>query len=223
MFDLRSVPAAALLLSLLAAPAVAAPDGRLSVVDADTIDVGGARVRLFGIDAPELSQICGESGATWACGTWAASEARRRWEGQEARCEPLDTDRYGRIVARCHVGSDDIARVMVAEGIALAYRDYSWDYDLEEKQAATLGRGLWSGAFESPAEYRAGQAAAQEAMPQGASGDCAIKGNISSNGRIYHMPGQDHYDRTRIDEGAGERWFCSAAEAEAAGWRAARR
>ena len=52
------------------------------------------------------------------------------------------------------------------------------------------------------------------------SGSCLIKGNVSSGGRIYHVPGSDSYDRTRIDESRGERWFCTEAEARAAGWRA---
>jgi hypothetical protein len=59
----------------------------------------------------------------------------------------------------------------------------------------------------------------QAAEPSG--GNCDIKGNISvkSGERIYHVPGQDYYDRTRIDTGKGERYFCSEAEARAAGWR----
>lgn len=52
---------------------------------------------------------------------------------------------------------------------------------------------------------------------------CPIKGNISSGGQIYHTPGQRDYCRTVIDTSNGERWFCSEAEAEAAGWRAAQR
>lgn len=52
---------------------------------------------------------------------------------------------------------------------------------------------------------------------------CDIKGNINAEGvRIYHVPGSEHYARTRIDTARGERWFCSEAEARAAGWRAAR-
>jgi hypothetical protein len=51
---------------------------------------------------------------------------------------------------------------------------------------------------------------------------CRIKGNISGNGRIYHMPGQKYYGATKINAAKGERWFCSEAESRAAGWRKAR-
>ena len=50
-------------------------------------------------------------------------------------------------------------------------------------------------------------------------GACAIKGNISRSGRIYHLPSSPHYARTTIDESRGERWFCSEHEAREAGWR----
>lgn len=53
--------------------------------------------------------------------------------------------------------------------------------------------------------------------------DCTIKGNISPDGMIYHMPGQRDYSRTRISEKNGERWFCTEDEAVAAGWRRATR
>jgi hypothetical protein len=90
-------------------------------------------------------------------------------------------------------------------------------------------QGIWSGRFQVPAAYRAdhknGQGALQ-AMPTSAGRDsdrtCQIKGNISSTGeKIYHMPGGKYYDRTIISLSNGERWFCSPAEAEQAGWRAA--
>ena len=49
---------------------------------------------------------------------------------------------------------------------------------------------------------------------------CVIKGNINSKGeRIFHVPGGRYYDRTKIDTSKGERWFCTEAEAKAAGWR----
>jgi len=58
-----------------------------------------------------------------------------------------------------------------------------------------------------------------EAADAPKTGDCRIKGNISSNGKIYHRPGSPAYEKTRIDESKGERWFCSEEEARAAGWR----
>lgn len=55
--------------------------------------------------------------------------------------------------------------------------------------------------------------------------NCNIKGNISyrTGEKIYHVPGQQYYNSTEIDASAGERWFCSEAEAQAAGWRKSKR
>ncbi|AVO36510.1 thermonuclease family protein [Pukyongiella litopenaei] len=220
-FVLATMPVA----HLVAAPAVT---GVIEVVDADTWDVGGARVRLHGIDAPEAAQTCRRAdGSSWRCGDWATRQTRLRFQGRHAVCTPVDTDRYGRIVARCMVGGRDAGRELVAEGVAFAFRRYSMDYDLDEKGAAVNARGLHAGQVQRPSDYRAarrdaGAAAAQQVAA--ANAGCPIKGNVSSKGaRIYHMPGQQHYDRTRINPAKGERWFCSEAEARAAGWRRARR
>lgn len=197
------------------------PRGAIRVIDGDTFDVGGARVRLHGIDAPEASQTCQtEQGVNWACGAWVSREVRARYQGKTARCVAVERDRYGRVVARCAVGGQDMGAALVTDGLAYAYRRYSMEYDLIEKQAALAQRGLWTMRVQNPAEFR-------RSGPQGsepARGECRIKGNINAKGeRIYHRPGQADYQRTRINEAQGERWFCSAAEAEAAGWRAARR
>jgi endonuclease YncB( thermonuclease family) len=197
----------------------AEPSGPIEVVDGDTLHVGGVTVRLFGIDAPERDQTCDRGGVDWACGEWAADAVARDYAGVAADCEAVDLDRYGRVVARCWVEGQDIGRALVAAGVATAYRDYSWDYDLEEKGAQLAGLGIWAGDLMDPAAFRATQAP----PPQAAPGDCVIKGNISANGQIYHVPGQENYADTQINLARGERWFCSAAEAEAAGWRPARR
>ncbi|MCY0094418.1 hypothetical protein OEG82_10330 [Hoeflea sp. J2-29] len=65
---------------------------------------------------------------------------------------------------------------------------------------------------------------AQSQTPVAENGACLIKGNISitTGERIYHMPGQDYYNATKISPQHGERWFCSEAQARAAGWRKAR-
>ena len=207
----------------LPGPAFADADlsGRVRVIDGDTLDVGPIRVRLFGIDAPELDQNCTTAqGATWACGRWSAQEVTARFQGTWAECEKITIDRYRRVVARCRVKGQDIAEVLVSDGVALAYRRYSMDYDLAEKGAAVNARGLHAGTFETPDRYRA-TASGGSAAPDAT---CRLKGNISSKGvRIYHRPGQADYEKTRINPAKGERWFCSEAEAQRAGWRAAKR
>lgn len=143
-----------------------------------------------------------------------------RFDGKQAICESLDVDRYGRIVARCHVAGQDVAARLVADGLAFAYRTYSRDYVPHEQRAAGAGRGLHRSTVQPPAEYRAAARTAPVPSPKST---CAIKGNISANGtRIYHMAHQRHYTRTVISAAKGEQWFCSEAQARAAGWRKAR-
>ncbi len=83
--------------------------------------------------------------------------------------------------------------------------------------------GLWRGEFLPPWEWRKRQRAS--AAPSRPPAGCAIKGNIARDDgeRIYHVPGQRYYGRTRINPEQGERWFCSEAEARAVGWRRALR
>lgn len=212
----------ALFLALSSTLAMADPRGLVRVIDADTWDVGGDRVRLFGIDAPEIDQPCQDArGETWECGKWASAQVRARFDATHATCRTVTRDRYLRSVARCFVDGNDAARVLVQNGWAFAYRQYSMDYDLDEKTALVQGVGLHSGIVQRPNAYRAGRAAvsAQQA-PDG----CSIKGNISNKDeRIYHLPGQENYARTRISRQKGERWFCTEEEARRAGWRRAAR
>ncbi len=110
---------------------------------------------------------------------------------------------------------------MVWEGLALAYRRYSLDYTGQEADARAARRGIWASEFVKPWDWRRGKRiAANDNAPD----QCRIKGNISRSGeRIYHVPGGQYYGRTKIDSSKGERWFCSEAEATAAGWRKALR
>ena len=126
------------LIALAAAPVFAAPNGRIAVIDSDTIDVGGTRVRLFGIDAPEMGQPCAADGREWDCGAWTRDAVRNRYEGAYARCDTQDTDRYGRVVARCFVDGQDMGQMIVRSGLAWASvlsnrherRDRSFMFDL---------------------------------------------------------------------------------------------
>lgn len=208
---------------LLCLPAQGATfSGAARVIDGDTLDVGDRRVRIFGIDAPERAQTCTRDAGQWACGAWATSEMKRRFGGRALTCTELDHDRYGRSVARCRdARGADVAEVLTEAGAAFAYRRYSEDYVTAEQRARAAGRGVWAGQATRPAAFRAQAGDVPASRPQ--AGNCNIKGNISGNGRIFHSPGQYDYARTTINTAKGERWFCSAAEARAAGWRPARR
>jgi len=192
--------------------------GPARVVDGDTLVVAGTRVRLHGMDAPERGQGCTDAaGQAWECGHWASAMLQDLVQGHSLECTVHYPDRYGRQVATCHVAGTDIGAEMVRRGAAVAYRRYSMAYVAQEEAARASRRGLWQGAVQGPEQYRA-----QARTVQSSPGDCAIKGNISANGRIYHLPGQRYYDVTTIDTSRGQRWFCSEEEAQAAGWRRAR-
>ena len=96
----------AILLPLLLAPAVAigATFGTARIIDGDTIQVAGQRIRLYGIDAPEINQLCQRKGVPWLCGIEAARTLKERIAGSAVSCTEIDRDRYGRIVAVCKVG-----------------------------------------------------------------------------------------------------------------------
>lgn len=128
------------------------------IADGDSFAIGGRRIRLFGIDAPERGQSCADAdGRRYDCGA-AAGEALTRLIGNELpRCTERDRDSYGRSVAVCTVGGRELNRAMVAEGWAIAFTRYSRDYVGDEATARRARRGLWRGRFERPDQYRAGQ------------------------------------------------------------------
>lgn len=94
------------------------------------------------------------------------------------------------------------------------------DYASSEAAAANAGRGIWQGRHTAPSEHRRNTS---RPGPPVALPGCQIKGNVSEAGKIYHVPGQRDYSRIRVSARRGERWFCTEAEARAAGWRPARR
>lgn len=216
-------------------PALAAEPiaGRPSVTDGDTVVIRDARIRLHGIDAPESAQTCKNAGGNeYRCGQVAALALADHIGQATITCEPRDTDRYGRTVAVCRKGREDLNAWMVQQGHAIAYRRYAEDYVAAEGEAKAAKRGIWSGTFQEPQNWRRDQrAGGVEVRPEvtpappatDTVGGCQIKGNISAKGeKIYHLPGTPSYARTRIDEASGERMFCTEDEAQAAGWRGPR-
>jgi len=201
-----------------AAPGPGAIGGSAKVVDGDTIVVGGTRIRLEGIDAPEAGQICHRRPAgDWPCGSEATAALAGLLEGKLVRCEPMGIDRYGRSLGVCFLDGEDVNAWMVRQGHAWAFVRYSTRYVAEEGEARAKGLGIWQGEATPAWEYRARRWAVVEPK---APERCAIKGNVTGRGKIYHMPWSPWYAQIDMAAGGGRRWFCTEAEALAAGWRA---
>ncbi len=129
--------------------------GRASVIDGDTIEIQGQRIRLHGVDAPEKGQPCFDaSGNIYRCGQVAAMALDHLIGASPVSCRERDTDRYGRTVAICAVRGVDIEAWLVRNGHAFAYRRYSSDYIGAEQEAKNNRRGLWAGHTQAPWEWR---------------------------------------------------------------------
>jgi endonuclease YncB( thermonuclease family) len=200
---------------MLAGPAI--------VTDGDTIRISSTKIRIHGIDAPESKQTCKLLDEIIRCGIMATSEMKKLVSGNTVTCEQTDTDRYSRVVAICRADGVDVGQRLVQTGWAIAYRRYSTRYVADEDAARAGKLGMWQGRFIKPWDWRRGvrlQSASDASDTAPGADGCRIKGNISKSGKIFHVPGSRWYDRTKIDAGAGEKWFCSASEAVSAGWRA---
>lgn len=191
--------------------------GFAKVVDGDTIVVNDMRIRLEGIDAPEAGQSCKRRLiGWWACGTEATAALAKLIDGERVRCAPYGLDKYSRTLGVCFLGEQDVNAWMVRQGHAWAFVKYSTSYVKEEADARAQGLGIWQGEATPAWDYRAQRWATVEPQaPQG----CAIKGNITAHGKIYHMPWSPWYAQIKMDPEKGRRWFCTEAEAVAAGWR----
>ena len=102
--------------------------GAATVIDGDTIEIRGQRIRLHGIDAPEGGQLCERHGSRYRCGQQASLALADKNGTRPVTCEQRDIDRYKRIVAVCRDGEEDLNAWMVLQGHAVAYRRYSKDY-----------------------------------------------------------------------------------------------
>ncbi len=127
------------------------------MIDGDTLEIHGQRIRFHGIDAPESGQLCRRDGKPWQCGKDAANAIADKIARRPVTCEDLGRDRYKRIVARCIGAGEDMGAWMVANGLALAYRRYSLDYVDKEVAAQAAQRGIWASEFVKPWEWRRGK------------------------------------------------------------------
>jgi endonuclease YncB( thermonuclease family) len=132
--------------------------GRASVIDADTIEIHGTRIRLDGIDAPESGQRCrNPAGVLARCGAAAANALDAFLAARPVTCIPTGLDRYKRQIARCEVGGADIGAWLVSSGNALAFRKYSLAYVATEDRARLARVGVWAQEFISPWDWRKGE------------------------------------------------------------------
>ncbi len=214
-------------------PVVSVADGDTITVSVDGVD---ERVRLIGIDSPELHR------PVECFGQQAAGHATEMLAGEAVRLvgDPTqdDRDRYGRLLRYVELADGtDVNAGLIRDGYAFEYT-YHVPYERQtlfrrlESEARSAQVGLWSpatcngrGAADpttgGPASTAQPVATPIDSVPPGG---CAIKGNINRRGeRIYHLPGDSSYDETVISPSKGERYFCTVPEAAAAGWRAAER
>ncbi len=130
--------------------------GGVTAIDGDTLRAGGERIRLFGIDAPELRQQCQDTlGREWACGRAAKARLAALVAGGPVACASRGHDRYGRMLGICSAGNvPDIGEALVQDGYAVDYSRYSNLYSAAARGARAAGRGIWQGNFERPEQWR---------------------------------------------------------------------
>lgn len=149
--------ALALLALLLSSAVMAEPViGRASVVDGDTLEIAGQRIRLLSIDAPESAQYCQLPDRTWRCGQQAALWLDAWIDGRTVTCKAKGRDRYGRVLAHCTVAGQSMNAALVRAGWAWAYLKYSREYAEEEARARRDGVGVWvlGNRAEAPWDWR---------------------------------------------------------------------
>jgi len=150
----------ALLVALVLWPAVAAIaddlTGQASVIDGDTLEIHGSRIRLWGVDAPESTQLCrGADSERYRCGAKAANDLDGFIASKPVSCIPINLDRYGRTVATCSVGGVDLGEWLVQNGLALDWPKYSrGKYQASQHAAEQAGQGMWTGSYVEPWLYR---------------------------------------------------------------------
>lgn len=195
----------------------------IRIIDGDTIEIeGGEKVRYIGIDAPETVD---PRKSAQCFGMEASNKNRGLIESKMARLEKdvTDRDKYSRLLRYVWIGDTFVNLELVKQGFAYSYSyppdiKYQDRFIKAQQEAKEAKRGLWSSCpIIAPVQTNA------FVSQKNNSGDsCLIKGNISSSGeKIYHLPGCSYYEKTKIDEERGEKWFCADSEALAAGWRKA--
>jgi endonuclease YncB( thermonuclease family) len=130
--------------------------GKATVVDGDTLGIQGIRVHLFGVDAPESSQLCRRpNDVQYQCGVQAARKLEAFIANRAVTCSPVDGDGGGRTVATCSVNGTDLGDWLVRNGLAFDRPEISeWRYHDAQLEAEHAARGVWNGVAVRPWRYR---------------------------------------------------------------------
>ena len=140
--------------------------GTARAADGDTLTLDGHRIRLVGMDTPELAQICKRDGTDWRCGVAARSRLTEVLRAGPITCRTQGTDKYDRWLARCENQEGDLGARMVREGLAVAYGGY----EDEEQFARAERKGLWGAEFDMPQQWRRTNGRPQEDAHDGEQG-----------------------------------------------------
>ena len=144
-----------LIINTLAFSKVLNASSSLKIIDGDTIILNSEKIRLYGIDTPEIKQTCTDKyGHTYLCGVKAKLELEKIIGSRKVSCIKKTKDRYKRSISICYVDENDINSLMVKRGWALAYRKYSKKYVKDEAIAKLNNAGMWSGKFIAPWKWR---------------------------------------------------------------------
>ena len=191
--------------------------GPAAVVDGDTLEVGGQQVRLLGIDAFEGAQeLPLATGGTDFIGRGAAMMLRSLMTSKEVSCTLSSlSDGRGLPLATCFSAKVDLAREMVANGLALAARTHRSPYSDVEAKARSARRGFWRDTFEAPWIFRDRRVKeAAGAAPNA----CPFKGVVLNGRRTLVAPWSPWYREVKVRQAKGDQWFCSEKTAVQRGW-----
>jgi endonuclease YncB( thermonuclease family) len=168
MFIPRSWSALTLAL-IVALPLAAAPrltgevGGIARVIDGDTLDVGGTRVRLAVVDAPERGQTCDQRGKPLRCGQAATAALIALAEGRRVACEVGPRRSHRRVVGWCRTAERVLNLALIEAGQAVILPRYlaEWPDQAPALRAAETAarkarRGLWGMQAMSPEVWRGG-------------------------------------------------------------------
>jgi len=137
--------------------------GNAQIVDGDTIKINSKKIRLYGIDAPEIKQMCKKPYLTiifltftkdYPCGKISTEKLKKKINNKVITCKILGVDRYKRYIGECYKRNLNLNSWLVSNGYAVVYRKYSKKYVSYEINAKNQKLGMWQGKFEMPWEYR---------------------------------------------------------------------